>query len=154
MNANNEVVVEQLIALITQGNAHVTFEESVANIPFNLLGIQPNNLPYSLWQLVEHIRITQKDILEFSRNAEYSSPKWPDGYWPLEIAPANENAWQQALEQIQSDRTKFIELLTAESADLYIPFSYGDGQNLLREALLIADHTSYHTGQIILIRDI
>ncbi len=152
MNANNEVVVEQLIALITQGNAHATFEESVANIPFNILGIQPNNLPYSLWQLVEHIRITQKDILEFSRNAEHNSPKWPDEYWPSELAPSSEDAWQKALEQIQSDRIEFIQLLTAENSDLYVPFPYGDGQNLLREALLIADHTSYHTGQIILIR--
>lgn len=152
MNANNEVVVEQLIALVTQGNAHITFEESVANIPFDILGVKPQNLPYSIWQLAEHIKIAQWDILEFSRNAHHTSPKWPEEYWPTEDGPANEEAWQKTLDQIQSDKMEFITLLTAEGADLYTPFEYGDGQNLLREAMLIADHTSYHTGQIILIR--
>ncbi|HYH15844.1 MAG TPA: DinB family protein, partial [Flavisolibacter sp.] len=97
MNTNNEIVVEQLIALITQANAHVTFDESVANISFHNLSVKPNNLPYNIWQLVEHIRIAQWDILEFSRNAHHTSPKWPDEYWPNESSPANEDAWQRTL---------------------------------------------------------
>lgn len=152
MNANNEIVVEQLISLLTQGNAHVTFEQSVDDIPFDILGVKPGNLPYSIWQLVEHVRIAQWDILEFSRSSNHTSPKWPDEYWPSETSPASSEAWQKSLEQIQSDKMQFIQLLTAQNADLYSPFQYGDGQNLFREALLIADHTAYHTGQIILIR--
>jgi uncharacterized damage-inducible protein DinB len=151
MNTNNEVVLEQLIALITQGNAHVTFEQAVENVPFEKTGIKPGNLPYSLWQLIEHIRIAQADILDFSRNPDYTAPAWPGDYWPSEDAPANESQWQNSLQQIKQDRNEFILLLT-NAPDIYTPFAYGEGQNLLREALLIADHTSYHTGQVILIR--
>lgn len=152
MNTNNEAVLEQLIALITQGNAHITFDDAVKNIPFNILGEKPGNLPYSIWQIVEHIRIAQSDILDFSINSEYKTLQWPDEYWISEGNPANEAAWQNSLKQIQNDRNEFIQLLTDNNTNLYEPFPYGQGQNLFREALLIADHTSYHTGQIILIR--
>ncbi|MDB5246523.1 MAG: transporter [Segetibacter sp.] len=152
MNANNEVVIEQLVAMITQGNAHVTFDQAVENIPFEKTGIKTNNLPYSLWQLVEHIRITQEDILRFSTDPDYTAPVWPDDYWPPENAPASKGEWQNALQQIKKDRDEFIRLLTDENTDLYAPFAHGQGQNLLREALLIADHSSYHTGQAILLR--
>lgn len=151
MNTNNEVVLEQLIAVITQANAHVTFDQAVENIAFKNTGVRPRNLPYSIWELVEHIRIAQWDILEFSKGPAHKSPKWPNEYWPKHRVPDNEEAWRKSLEQIKSDRNEFIQLLT-EASDIYTPFTYGDGQNLVREALLIADHTSYHTGQIILLR--
>ena len=145
-------IVKQLTSLLTQGNAHVTFEDSVQNIPFDILGEKPQNLPHSIWMLVEHIRIAQADILDFSINANYKALKWPDEYWPSKHSPKDEAEWQKSLEQIRQDREEFIALISKPGIDLFSAFPYGEGQNLLREALLIADHTSYHTGQIILVR--
>ncbi|MCW3110328.1 MAG: transporter [Segetibacter sp.] len=145
-------IINHLTSLITQANAHVTFDESVERIPFEKLGIMPGNLPYSIWMLVEHIRIAQADILDFSINENYTALTWPAEYWPPEPAPKDEKEWQICLEQIKVDRGSFISLLNKPGADLFSPFPHGDGQNLFREALLIADHASYHTGQIILIR--
>lgn len=152
MNTDTKLITRQLIDLITKGNAHVTFEKAVANISFKNLGIKPNNLPYSIWMLAEHTRITQADILDFSINPNYKERKWPEEYWPKEELPENENAWQKCLNQIRQDRDQFIDLLNQPDIDLFTPFPHGSGQNLLREALLIADHNSYHTGEIVLIR--
>lgn len=145
-------IIQQLIALLTKANAHATFNDAIKNIPFEDLGKKPNNLPYSIWQITEHIRITQKDILEFSTNKNYKELDWPNDYWPKEAAPKNEASWKKCIDEIQKDLDEFIQLLNDENADLYTPFEHGNGQNLLREALLIADHTSYHTGEIIVIR--
>lgn len=145
-------IVKELIALFKKGNAHVSFNEAIENIPFEYLGKKPNNLPYSIWQLTEHIRITQNDILEFSINKNYQPLNWPTDYWPKENAPDNEAAWKQCVDTIKDNLKSFIELLKAENADLFTPFAHGLGQNLLREAMLIADHTSYHTGEIVIIR--
>jgi len=152
MDPNKQAVIEQLNPLLKGGNAHQPFEAAVKDLPASLWGVKPDNLPYSIWQLVEHIRIVQWDILEFSRDPNHQSPAWPEGYWPKETAPADEAAWEQALTQIKADKDAFMALLSAPDVDLYTPFPHGDGQNLLREALLIADHTSYHTGEIILLR--
>jgi uncharacterized damage-inducible protein DinB len=149
-SANNDLVKE-LVSLLTKGNAHVAFNDAVKNIPFEDLGKRPNELPYSIWQITEHIRIAQKDILEFSANTNYKELNWPDDYWPKEAAPKDEAAWNNCLKQINIDLDEFIELLNT-SEDLYKPFEHGKGQNLLREAMLIADHTSYHTGEIIVLR--
>lgn len=151
MDTNKEIV-KTLKGLLLKANAHVTFADAVKGLPAELRGVVPENLPYSIWQLVEHIRITQADILEFSRDADYQSPSWPEGYWPRETAPASEHAWKKSLEQIKEDTNAFIELLEAPGAELFTPFPYGDGQHLFREAVLIADHTSYHTGEILAIR--
>jgi uncharacterized damage-inducible protein DinB len=145
-------VIKELIALLKKGNAHVSFNDAIKDIPFDDLSKKPNNLPYSIWQLAEHIRITQKDILDFSTNDNYKALNWPADYWPKEAAPKNEAAWKKCIDEIQNDLKAFIELLKDENADLLTPFVHGDGQNLLREALLIADHTSYHTGEIIIVR--
>ena len=155
MSANTEVdkaVRTQLTELLTKAHAHATLDEAVENISIEDVGKRPNNLPYSIWQLVEHIRIAQWDILEFSRDPNHKSPSWPDGYWPKEDAPADKTAWDKALQQIKNDCNEFIALLNAPDSDLYTPFPHGTGQTLLREAMLIADHNSYHTGQIIIIR--
>jgi hypothetical protein len=98
------------------------------------------------------MRITQADILDFSINSDYKELKWPDGYWPVNQVPEDESAWKKCLDQIYKDREQFISLLNQPGVDLFTPFPHGNGQNLLREALLIADHNSYHTGQIVLIR--
>ena len=151
---HNKLIIKELEAVLTKGNAHVTFEEAVKGISPALLGSVPNELPYSIWQLVEHIRITQWDILEFSRNPDHQSPKWPDDYWPKERTPSDPNAWKESLDQVAADKKAFIGLLHGAGEQLYTRFPHGDGQTLLREALLIADHTSYHTGEIILLRRI
>lgn len=146
------VVREQLIQLLTGSNAHQSFEEAINDLPVSLRGIKPDKLPYSIWQLVDHIRIAQWDILEFSRDPNHQSPPWPDGYWSKEVAPPTDEAWERAVQQIKQDRDAFIALLSDSECDLYAPFAHGDGQNLLREALLIADHTAYHVGEILVIR--
>jgi hypothetical protein len=150
--SDDAITREQLTDLITKGNAHATFDKVIEGLPFKDLGVKPGNLPYSIWNLVDHIRITQWDILEFSRDPHHKSPKWPDEYWPKEDAPATEMEWQKTLKQIKKDRDDFIELIKNPSSDLFTPFPHGEGQNLLREALLIADHTSYHSGEIIVLR--
>ena len=149
---SKNTLIEELIFLIDKGNAHASFEDAVAGIPKNLRTVIPDKLPYSIWQLVEHIRITQWDILEFCISEKHQSPKWPEEYWPAAVDEVSDKQWEHALAQIQKDRKRFTELLKEEKRDLFEPFPYGDGQNLLREALLIADHTSYHTGEILVIR--
>jgi hypothetical protein len=147
----HETVVKNLVDLIEKGNAHVSLDDAL-DIPFSLLGERPANVPYSTWQLAEHIRIAQWDLLEFSRNAKHVSPKWPDGYWPKETAPKSEDAWKECIKQIKADRKSFTDLVKNSGDDLYQPFDYGDGQSLLKEAMVLADHNSYHTGEIVIIR--
>ena len=150
--SKHEVLIENLTDLLNTGNAHVSLDNAVADVDFEILGKRPEGLPYSIWQLAEHIRIAQHDILEFSRDPKYVSPKWPEGYWPTETVPTSENEWQQCLQQIKKDRASFIDLLIHAGETLYTPFEHGDGQSLLKEALVVADHNSYHTGEIVLLR--
>jgi hypothetical protein len=149
-----DFVIRELKELLEQGNAHATFEKAVKDIPQKLLGKIPQGSAYSIWQLVEHIRITQWDLLEFSRNPDHKSPKWPDEYWPEAEAPEDAAAWTASLEQIAKEKKEFIKLLHETGAEIYTAFPYGDGQSLFREALVLADHNSYHTGEIILMRRI
>jgi hypothetical protein len=145
-------VIKELEEALKRGNAHASYEEAVKNIPHTLLGETPNGLPYSIWQLAEHIRIAQWDILEFCRDPNHKSPNWPDDYWPKEKAPAHSSDFKRSVDQTLADRKSFIELLNVAGEDLYKPFAHGDGQSLFREALLIMDHTGYHTGEIIVLR--
>jgi hypothetical protein len=109
-------------------------------------------VPYTIWHLVEHIRIAQWDIVEFCLNPAHESPEWPKGYWPDKTLAVDEAGWQAALTQIQHDQQRFVELLESPATDLFAPLPHGDGQNVFREALLIGDHAAYHTGEIILVR--
>ena len=145
---------KQLIALLHGGQAHVTFDDAVKDLPANLRDVVPANIPYSAWQLLEHLRITQRDILNFSAppTGGYHPIKWPDDYWPKSPQTPSAHAWDHAIAEIHSDLTHFIALIENPSADLYRPFRWGDGQNLLREALLIADHTAYHLGELVVLR--
>ena len=149
---NNEDLLNHLIDLLNKGNAHVSLDEALSNIRFGLLGELPNNVPYTLYQLAQHIKIAQWDILEFSRNESYVSPEWPKGYWPEERTPTSKTDWDDCVEQIKTDRQSFIDLLKKNTENLYTPFSYGDGQTLLKEALVLADHNAYHTGEIVIVR--
>lgn len=147
-----EILVKALVGLIEGKQAHATFEKAVNDIQPKFREAKLEGIPYSIWQLISHIRITQSDILEFSRNPNHHSPAWPEGYWPLEAGPSEEDDWRNCLTHIEEDRNAFIHLLQNPNQDLYTPFPYGDGQNLIREAMLIADHTAYHLGEIIVIR--
>jgi hypothetical protein len=150
MENQKSILVAELKKLLNGGGAHVGFRDAVANLPFNLLGEKPHNLPYSIWQLVEHIKIAQWDMLEFSKDGSHQSPKWPDEYWPKELAPKDEQTWNNTLIEIDKDLKEFTALL--DSVDLYEQIPHGDGQNVLREALQIADHNAYHVAEIVVIR--
>lgn len=144
------ILITELKKLLNGGGAHVGLKDAVANLPFELLGKKPYGLPYSIWQLVEHIKIAQWDMLEFSKDGAHQSPKWPDEYWPKELAPKDEETWNSTLKQIDADLKEFTALL--DSGDLYTQIPHGDGQSILREALQIADHNAYHIAEIVVIR--
>lgn len=141
-----------LAALLTGGNAHITFQDAVAEFPVDKAGIRPNGSPHSPWELLEHLRIAQHDILLFSRSADYVEPKWPDDYWPTSPAPRTKAEWDRSVASVREDLSAFLELLNDPRRNLFDPFPWGNGQTLLREALLIADHNSYHLGQLMLLR--
>jgi hypothetical protein len=145
---------KQLVALLDGGQAHATFEQAVEDFPVGLRGVVPAGLQYSAWQLLEHMRIAQQDILNFSAppTGGYHALQWPEAYWPKQKEPASAGAWEQAVAAVLQDRAKFKALILRPEADLAKPFRWGDGQNLLREALLIADHQAYHVGELIVLR--
>ncbi|SNS97348.1 DinB superfamily protein [Granulicella rosea] len=150
----NAGLVKQLIALLKGGQAHADFETAVKDFPVELRGVVVDKLPYSAWQILEHMRFTQRDILDFSAppTGGYQHHAWPDAYWPKSPEPPSAHAWDHAIVEIRADRAKFEALLTKPNVDLYKPFMWGEGQNLLREALLIADHNAYHLGELIVLR--
>lgn len=152
MDDQHKTTIREVSKLLLGGSAHVSLGDALKGLKPELRGIKPDNMPYSIWQLVEHIRIAQWDMLQFSKDAEHKSPKWPDDYWPKETAPANEEIWKGSISQIDSDLDEFIELL--EHADIYQPIEHGDGQTILHEALQLADHNSYHIGEIVAVRRI
>lgn len=147
-------ITRQLDALLDGGQAHARFEDAVADFPVALRGTVVEKLPYSAWQILEHIRITQKDILDFSAppTGGYHGLEWPAEYWPSEAVPPDAGAWDRSVAAVLADRERFKALIARPAANLTKPFLWGTGQNLLREALLIADHTAYHTGELIVIR--
>lgn len=149
---SNESIIRELTQNLRTGNAHVSLEDALANMKPELRSKLYENLPYSLWQLAEHIRIAQWDILEFSTSPDHQSPQWPDEYWPEPVDEVSDEIWEKTLEAIRTDRERFIQLLNDRQDSLFQPFPYGDGQTLFKEALLIIDHTSYHVGEILVLR--
>lgn len=143
---------QHVLYLLRGGGAHVSLEKAVRRIPFKLLGVKPQGLPFSLWQLLEHMRIAQWDILEFSRNRKHESPPFPQGYWPRTDAPKDAAQWARSLAAFRSDLKQMQALVADASVDLLSPIPHGDGQTILREGLLIADHNAYHLGQWVLVR--
>lgn len=145
---------KQLLTLLRGGEAHTDFEAAIRDFPAELRGTVPEGLPYSAWQLLEHMRIAQRDILNFSAppTGGYHPLKWPDAYWPQSPEPPSAQAWEQTIAAIRKDREHFEALLQKPEADLFKPFRWGSGQNLLREALLVADHNAYHLGELIVLR--
>jgi len=129
--------------------AHATLDAALANLPAELRGKRPNGLPHSVWELLDHIRRTQRDLLEFCTNEHYHEPKWPDDYWPSSPAPANENEWRACLEAIHADAAEFARFTVETDVDLTSKIPHGTGQTYLRTVLVSIDHTSHHLGQII-----
>jgi uncharacterized damage-inducible protein DinB len=148
---NDATLRAHLARLQDWPDAHATFDAAVDGVPVELRAVQPHGLPYSLWQLVEHLRITQRDILDFCRDPDYSEPKWPDDYWPSSTEPPSPDAWDETLARFRADRDALKEL-AAEAPDLDAEIPHGTGQTYLRELLLVADHGAYHAGQIVLVR--
>jgi hypothetical protein len=151
MDTNDKITRKNIAQLIKGGNAHATLDDALKGLKPELRGVVPDGLPYSIWQLAEHIRIAQGDILEFTKDQKHKSPKWPDEYWPKEAVPGD-GAWEKTIKQIKEDEAAFLALLNDEANDLYKPLPEGKGQTILREAILIGDHTGYHTAEIIVIR--
>jgi len=143
---------EQLVALMTGGNAHADFEKAIRDLPAGLRGRRPKGAEHSPWQLLEHLRIAQWDILEFSRDGRHKSPQWPEGYWPATAAPPDGKAWDKSVRAFRRDLKAMCALAADPATDLYAKIAHGDGQTILREALLVADHNAYHVGQLVLVR--
>lgn len=145
-----EQLRQQLIDAIRGHQAHLDFDTAVRDFPPALQGIKAPGAPHTAWQLLEHMRIAQHDILEFSRNPQHQSPKWPDEYWPSTEAPPSNEAWDHSVQSFRQDAQEMTRLVREEN--LFQSFAHGEGQTLLREALLVVSHNSYHLGQIVFLR--
>jgi len=143
---------QHVLYLLKEGGAHIGFDDVMNDWPVQLAGAKVANFPHTAWMLLEHLRLAQQDILEFSRNPKHVSPAWPEGYWPEAEAPPNEKAWKDSIASVKKDLKAMEALISSAKADLYARLPWGDGQTLLREALLVADHNSYHVGQLAMLR--
>ena len=149
---SDAIVRKDLIDVLKGGSAHVRFMDALDGFPPNKRGTFAPGLPHTGWQLLEHSRIAQWDILEFSRNPRHVSPGFPEGYWPKTPGPPSEAEWAKSVEQFQRDLEEMIALVKNPRTDLYTKIAHGDGQTLLREALVLADHNAYHLGQLVDLR--
>jgi hypothetical protein len=143
---------EHLRELLSGGGAHAKFDDAVKEFPAKLRGTKPSEYPHSAWMLLEHMRLAQWDILEFSRNPKHVSPEWPSGYWPKSDTPASSAAWTKSIEGFRADLKAMQKLVASPKTDLFARIPWGEGQTILREALLIADHNAYHTAQMVDLR--
>jgi len=152
-HADREASLRQhLVNLLTGEQAHAGFESAIKNFPAELRGKRPAGIDHSAWELLEHLRIAQWDILDFSRNPRYKERPWPSSYWPVTAEPADERAWDHSVRGFRKDLKTFCALISNPTTDLYAKIPHGGGQTILREAMLIADHNAYHVGQLILVR--
>ena len=150
--SQDQALREHLLYVLQGGGAHAKFDDVIKDFPAPLRGKKVSSLPYSAWMLLEHMRIAQWDILEFSRDAKHVSPEWPEGHWPKSEAPANAAAWTKSIELFHRDLKTMQALVSNPKTDLYARIPWGDGQTILREALLVADHNAYHLGQLVTLR--
>jgi hypothetical protein len=148
MNENDLSLRDHLLSLLRGANAHISFDDFVAAFPARACGLKVEGLPYTAWQVLEHIRIAQWDILEFCREAQHVSPKWPKGYWPEPDELGNEELWKETVEKIGRDLKQTEALVANPATDLFARIPHGTGQTILREALLVADHNAYHLGAL------
>jgi DinB superfamily len=145
---------EHLLYLLGGGGAHVDFESVVADFPVEKANQRIEHLPYTAWAVLEHMRIAQWDILEFSRKPAHASPKWPEGYWPADDVSPDAASWEKSVERFRSDLKEMQDLVADPKIDLFAAIPHGDGQTILREALLVADHNAYHLGVLVTMKRI
>ena len=143
---------DHLLYLLKGGGAHISFDDAMGDWTLQLAGVKVMNFPHTAWMLLEHMRLAQWDILDFSRNSNHVSPAWPEGYWPKSEAPQDEKAWIARIASFKKDLRTMQRLVSDQRVDLYVPIPWGDGQTILREALLLADHNAYHLGQLVMLR--
>jgi hypothetical protein len=149
---NEKELREYLKKALTGHEAHADWRQALADLPGIQRGAKPAGAPYSAWELLEHVRIAQWDILEFCRNPKHESPDWPSGYWPERPSPVNEIAWEKSVKEFLNETKLVAALVASPKTDLFAPIAHGSGQTILREALLVVDHNSYHLGQFVLLR--
>ncbi len=152
MPDENHVVRKALVEFLHGGNAHASLDAAVKDFPPALYAKRPEGAPHTAWQLLEHIRIALHDLLDFSTNPDYQAPKWPDGYWPKTDAPESAAAWNESVKAVKKDLKEFEKLAQNASVDLNARIPWGEDQTILREILLAGDHTSYHVGQLVMLR--
>jgi hypothetical protein len=148
----DQLLRDQLLYLLKGGGAHIRFDDALGDWPAQLVGVKVANFPHTAWMLLEHMRLAQQDILEFSRNSKHVSPAWPEGYWPASEVPSDEKAWTASIAAFKKDLRAMGKLVADKNVDIYARIPWGDGQTLLREALLVADHNAYHLGQLVMLR--
>jgi hypothetical protein len=143
---------EHVLYLLRGGGAHLDFEKAIAGLPPEVRGVKPGGLPHSPWRLLEHLRIAQWDILQFCIDPRHVSPPFPEGYWPQGDAPRDPGAWDRSVEAFRADLRAVQDLVANPKTDLFAPLPHGQGQTILRELLLVADHNAYHLGQLVVVR--
>ncbi|HEV8583042.1 MAG TPA: DinB family protein [Thermoanaerobaculia bacterium] len=148
----DRILRDHLLELLRGGSAHLDFEKAIGGLSPELRGAKAPGLPHTVWQLLEHLRIAQWDILGFSRNPDHVSPPWPEGHWPESAAPPDDAAWDRSVETFLTELQEMQDLVADPKTDLYAKIPWGDGQTILREAMLVADHNAYHLGQIVSVR--
>jgi hypothetical protein len=149
MSTNDQSLREHLLYLLRSGGAHMSFDGFIAEFPAELCGEKVPGLPYTCWQVLEHMRLAQWDILEFSRDPKHVSPEFPKGYWPATEDAGTVELWKESATKFNSDLKEMEHLVANNSTDLYATIPHGDGQTILREALLVADHNAYHLGALV-----
>ena len=149
---SDQLLRDHLLYLLRGGGAHASFDAATGDWPVQLAGAKVANFPHTAWMLLEHMRLAQWDILEFSRNSKHVSQKWPEGYWPASETPPDEKAWTASVARFKKDLRTMERLVSDRRVDLYARIPWGDGQTILREALLVADHNAYHLGQLVMLR--
>lgn len=152
MSPQDQSLRDHLLELLKTGSAHLGFDEAIEGLPSELRGKKAPGLAHTVWQLVEHLRIAQEDILDFSRNSDYKELKFPDDYWPDTEAPPSDEAWERSVEAFRRDLQAMKDLVADPKTDLFAKIPWGSGQTILREAMLVADHNAYHVGQIVTVR--
>jgi hypothetical protein len=152
MPDNIQALRSHVLYLLKGGGAHLVFDKPISDIPAKLRGVRPAKLPYTAWRLLEHMRVAQWDILDFCRNPQYAPLEFPAGYWPRGDAPPDSKAWAKSVKNFRADLNAMQRLVANSKTDLFAAIPHGDGQTILREALLVADHNAYHLGQLVILR--
>ena len=153
---DQDAILRKHLLVSLQGKgAHLTFDEAVADFPLHMINLQPLNVDYTPWHLLEHLRLAQADILDYLRNPDYAAPKWPDDYWPAADAQADAAAWEQSIQEFRRDLQELEDLVKDPATDFYTPIAHGyGGHTILREILLVADHNAYHIGELGILRQV